>query len=201
MITLESRVKANPDELQSFASVVDSGSISAIAGQVGLTTSAASRTLSCPEHRLDTTLLSCTTRRMELTEEDRCFLDRARQILQQVRALEEHLAPRRWNPTEHLRVNTVSSFMLHTVMPHIDKFRRLYPNIQLKFSTSDLIIGLLEQCTNVAVHVGTLNNSTLHAQPLGASRLHILVGSEYLARHGTPMSIEELRGHTLLGFT
>ncbi|MBE1084725.1 LysR family transcriptional regulator, partial [Escherichia coli] len=36
-------MKANSDELQSFVSVVDSGSISAAAEQMGLTASAVSR--------------------------------------------------------------------------------------------------------------------------------------------------------------
>ena len=91
-------MKANSDELQSFVSVVDSGSISAAAEQMGLTASAVSRTLSRLEHKLGTTLLNRTTRRMELTEEGRYFLDQARQILQQMEALEERLALRRQSP-------------------------------------------------------------------------------------------------------
>ncbi len=91
-------MKANSDELQSFVSVVDSGSISAAAEQMGLTASAVSRTLSRLEHKLGTTLLNRTTRRMELTEEGRYFLDQARQILQQMEALEERLALRRQKP-------------------------------------------------------------------------------------------------------
>lgn len=194
-------MKANSDELQSFVSVVDSGSISAAAEQMGLTASAVSRTLSRLEHKLGTTLLNRTTRRMELTEEGRYFLDQARQILQQMEALEERLALRRQSPAGRLRINAASPFMLHAVVPHIGEFRRLYPNIQLELNTNDLIIDLLEQRTDVAIRIGALSDSTLHARPLGASRLHILASPEYLARHGTPASIEGLRGHTLLGFT
>ena len=194
-------MKANSDELQSFVSVVDSGSISAAAEQMGLTASAVSRTLSRLEHKLGTTLLNRTTRRMELTEEGRYFLDQARQILQQMEALEERLALRRQSPAGRLRINAASPFMLHAVVPHIGEFRRLYPDIQLELNTNDLIIDLLEQRTDVAIRIGALSDSTLHARPLGASRLHILASPEYLARHGTPASIEGLRGHTLLGFT
>lgn len=194
-------MKANSDELQSFVSVVDSGSISAAAEQMGLTASAVSRTLSRLEHKLGTTLLNRTTRRMELTEEGRYFLDQARQILQQMEALEERLALRRQSPAGRLRINAASPFMLHAVVPHIGEFRRLYPNIQLELNTNDLIIDLLEQRTDVAIRIGALSDSTLHARPLGASRLHILASPEYLARHGMPTSIEGLRGHTLLGFT
>lgn len=187
-------MKANSDELQSFVSVVDSGSISAAAEQMGLTASAVSRTLSRLEHKLGTTLLNRTTRRMELTEEGRYFLDQARQILQQMEALEERLALRRQSPAGRLRINAASPFMLHAVVPHIGEFRRLYPDIQLELNTNDLIIDLLEQRTDVAIRIGALSDSTLHARPLGASRLHILASPEYLARHGTPASIEGCEG-------
>lgn len=193
-------MKANSDELQSFVSVVDSGSISAAAEQMGLTASAVSRTLSRLEHKLGTTLLNRTTRRMELTEEGRYFLDQARQILQQMEALEERLALRRQSPAAPADQRRLA---LHAArgVPHIGEFRRLYPDIQLELNTNDLIIDLLEQRTDVAIRIGALSDSTLHARPLGASRLHILASPEYLARHGTPASIEGLRGHTLLGFT
>ncbi len=154
-------MKANSDELQSFVSVVDSGSISAAAEQMGLTASAVSRTLSRLEHKLGTTLLNRTTRRMELTEEGRYFLDQARQILQQMEALEERLALRRQSPAGRLRINAASPFMLHAVVPHIGEFRRLYPDIQLELNTNDLIIDLLEQRTDVAIRIGALSDSTL----------------------------------------
>ncbi|WP_254057124.1 LysR substrate-binding domain-containing protein, partial [Klebsiella pneumoniae] len=153
------------------------------------------------EHKLGTTLLNRTTRRMELTEEGRYFLDQARQILQQMEALEERLALRRQSPAGRLRINAASPFMLHAVVPHIGEFRRLYPNIQLELNTNDLIIDLLEQRTDVAIRIGARRDSPLHARPRGASRLHILASPEFLARHGMPTSIEGLRGHTLLGFT
>lgn len=87
-------MKARSDELQVFVSVIESGSISAAAEQVGQTPSAISRTLSRLEAKLDTTLINRTTRRMDLTEEGKFFLERARQILAQMEELEERLSSR-----------------------------------------------------------------------------------------------------------
>ena len=61
-------MKITLDELQAFAAVVDSGSITAAAQQLDLTVSATSRTLGRLEEKLKTTLLRRTTRRLELTE-------------------------------------------------------------------------------------------------------------------------------------
>jgi len=74
-------VKARSDELQVFVSVIESGSISAAAEKMGQTPSGISRTLSRLEAKLETTLINRTTRRMDLTEEGKFFLTRARLIL------------------------------------------------------------------------------------------------------------------------
>ncbi|MDS5937858.1 LysR family transcriptional regulator, partial [Streptococcus pneumoniae] len=68
-------VKTRSEELQVFVAVIDCGSISAAAEQMGQTPSAVSRTLSRLEGKLGTTLVNRTTRRMDLTEEGRFFLD------------------------------------------------------------------------------------------------------------------------------
>ena len=174
-------MKATSDELQHFVSVVECGSISAAAEQLGLTPSAVSRTLSRLEEKLATTLLNRTTRRMELTEEGRFFFDNAKEILQQMEALEERLALRQQKPAGRLRINAASPFMLHAVVPHIGDFRALYPDIQLELNTNDQIIDLLEHRTDLAIRIGPLSDSTLHARPLGASRLHLVASPEYLA--------------------
>ncbi|WP_460045543.1 LysR substrate-binding domain-containing protein [Pseudomonas sp. S2_H01] len=194
-------MKARSDELQVFVSVIESGSISAAAEQIGQTPSAISRTLSRLEAKLDTTLINRTTRRMDLTEEGKFFLERAKQILGQMEELEERMSHRQQTPSGRLRINAASPFMLHSIVPYVAEFRSLYPDIQLELNSNDLIIDLLEQSTDVAIRIGTLADSTLHARSLGTSPLNILASPDYLKEHGTPRTVEALSGHSLLGFT
>ncbi|WP_300246710.1 LysR family transcriptional regulator [Pseudomonas sp.] len=194
-------MKARSDELQVLVCVIECGSISAAAEQLAQTPSAVSRTLSRLEAKLDTTLINRTTRRMDLTEEGRYFFEQAKLILDQMDELEERLSSRQRNPSGRLRINAASPFMLHAIVPHVAEFRRLYPDIQLELNSNDLIIDLLEQSTDIAIRIGVLADSTLHARSLGCSPLHILASPDYLARHGTPHSVAELAEHTLLGFT
>ncbi|AZC99997.1 LysR family transcriptional regulator [Pseudomonas chlororaphis] len=194
-------MKARSDELQIFVCVIECGSISAAAEQVGQTPSAVSRTLSRLEAKLDTTLINRTTRRMDLTEEGKYFFEQAKLILDQMDELEERLSSRQQTPSGRLRINAASPFMLHAIVPYIAEFRSLYPDIQLELNSNDLIIDLLEQSTDIAIRIGTLADSTLHARSLGCSPLHILASPDYLKRHGTPASVAELSDHTLLGFT
>ncbi|MEZ2292802.1 LysR substrate-binding domain-containing protein [Variovorax sp. RCC_210] len=197
-------MKTTIEELVAFRTVVDAGSITAAADQLAQTVSGISRALSRLEQKLDTTLLRRTTRRLELTEEGAAFLQRTRAILEAIDDAEEHMAARREQPAGRLRVNAASPFMLHAIVPLVPAFRQLYPQISLELDTDDLPIDLLERRTDIAIRIGPLRDSTLHARPLGTHRLRVLASPAYLEAHGKPRKVSELAeraGHVLLGFT
>jgi DNA-binding transcriptional LysR family regulator len=193
-------MKTTLEELQCFVAVVDTGSLTAAAQSLGLTVSAASRTLARLEDKLQTTLLRRTTRRLELTEEGAAFVDHARAILDAVDAAEEQMAARRMRPAGRLRVDAATPFMLHVLVPLIEGFRARYPEVELELNSNEGITDLIEKRTDVALRIGMLKDSTLHARLLGTSRIRVLASPAYLARHGTPASTGELAGHVLLGF-
>lgn len=188
------------DDLKTFVAVVDSGSLSAAAVHLGQTTSGVSRALSRLEDKLQTSLLTRTTRRMELTEEGQLFLDRARHVLAALEEIEESIRIRRQQPAGRLCVDAAAPFMLHCIVPHVAQFRALYPEIRLELTSNDQIADLIEHRTDIAIRIGPLQDSTLHARPLPASALHVLASPAYLARHGTPADPGDLAAHTLLGF-
>ena len=194
-------MKTSLDELQAFTQVVDGGSISAAAERLGQTASGISRALGRLEEKLGVTLLRRTTRRLELTEEGALFLAQARRILAAVEDAEEQMSLRRQAPAGRLRVNAASPFMLHVLVPLVAGFRQRYPLIELELNSNDLIIDLLEQRTDLAIRIGALRDSSLHARPLGRSRIRVLASPAYLAARGTPRTPDELEGHDLLGFT
>lgn len=194
-------MKTTLEELQAFAAVVDGGSITAAADHLGQTVSGISRALARLERKLDTTLLRRTTRRTELTEEGQAFLLRTRAILASIEDAEEHMAARRRQPAGRLRVNAATPFMLHAVVPLVPAFRSAYPQISLELDTDELNIDLLERRTDVAIRIGHLRDSTLHARPLCTSRIRVLASPDYLRVQGRPRTVQDLARHTLLGFT
>ena len=193
-------MKTTLDELLAFRTVVDSGSITAAAEQLGQTVSGISRALGRLEEKLDTTLLNRTTRRLVLTEEGSNFLLRARAILASVDEAEEQMARRRQQPAGRLRVNAAMPYMLHVIVPLAPAFRQQFPQIELELNTNDLVIDLLEQDTDVAIRIGALRDSTLHARPLGHHSLRVLASPAYLKAHGRPTQVGHLAQHSLLGF-
>lgn len=190
----------NSDDLKTFITVIDSGTLSAASVHLGQTTSGVSRALSRLEDKLATSLLTRTTRRMELTEEGHLFLERARAILGAMEEAEETIRIRRQKPAGRLCVDAASPFMLHCVVPHMAEFRALYPDIKLELSSNDQITDLIEHRTDVAIRIGALTDSTLHARALSSSPLYVLASPDYLAQHGTPQKPEDLGAHSLIGF-
>ena len=193
-------MKTTLEELQAFVAVVDTGSLTAAAERLGQTVSGVSRAVSRLETKLASTLLGRTTRRIELTEEGATFLAYARAILASVDEAEEQMAIRRERPAGNLRVNAATPFMLHAIVPLIPAFRRAYPQITLELDTDELNIDLLERRTDVAIRIGPLRDSTLHARPLGTSEVRVLASPAYLAQHGEPKTVGDLANHTLIGF-
>ena len=81
-------------EMETFVRVVEAGSISAAADQLAVTKSVASRRLSGLESRLGAQLLVRTTRRLNLTDAGRAFLQQAKDILAAVDLAEPHIDAR-----------------------------------------------------------------------------------------------------------
>lgn len=194
-------MKTTLDELLTFTVVVDTGSISGAAEHLGQTVSGASRTLRRLEEKLQTTLLHRTTRRLELTEEGHALLERARLILASVEDAEAHMAARRDRPAGRLRVDAATPFMLHAIVPVVAQYRERFPEVELELVSNEGITDLIERRTDVALRIGQLKDSTLHARPMGSSRLRIMASPAYLHARGKPRSFADLSAHRLLGFT
>ncbi|MET0616569.1 MAG: LysR substrate-binding domain-containing protein, partial [Luteibacter sp.] len=189
------------DEIQNFIAVVDTGSLTSAAAQLDQTVSAASRTLGRLEQKLKTTLLRRTTRRLELTDEGEAFLERAREIVAAVESAEEQMATRQSRPAGRLRIDAATPFMLHVVIPLVAGYRERFPDVELELLSSEGYIDLLERRTDVALRIGRLKDSTLHARPIASSQVRCLASPAYLAAHGTPRKPADLARHALLGFT
>ena len=194
-------MKTTLDEMQVFIAIVDSGSITAAADVLGQTVSAASRTMSRLEEKLQTTLMRRTTRRLELTEEGRAYLEQARKIVAAVEESEELMSLRRNQPAGLLRVDAATPFMLHVIAPLAPGYRKRYPQVELELNSNEGNIDLLERRTDLAIRIGRLKDSSLHAVRLGHSRIRVLASPGYLAAHGTPRRVADLAAHTLLGFS
>ena len=100
-----------------------------------------------------------------------------------------------------LRVDAATPVMLHFLMPLVKPFRERYPEMTLSLVSSETFINLIERKVDVAIRAGTLTDSSLRARPLFNSYRKIIASPDYLARHGTPKNVADLKDHLCLGFT
>lgn len=82
-------MRTRSDDLEILVNVVDSGSFSLAAETMGVQVAKVSRAVSRVEKQLGITILNRTTRRLELTEEGRRFVDSVRSGLQYLQQAEE----------------------------------------------------------------------------------------------------------------
>lgn len=189
------------DELTVFLAVVDSGSLTAAAEHLGQPVSSISRLLARLEDKLQTTLLRRTTRRMDLTDEGHDFVRDARNVLDAVRIAEDRQMERRGQLSGPLRVDAVTPFMLHVLVPLMPGYRALHPQVELSLGSNEGFIDLLERRVDLAIRIGELKDSTLYSRLLGRTRLRLLASPDYLARRGVPHDAASLAQHELLGFS
>jgi len=188
------------EDLEILLTVIDSGSFSAAARILDIQIAKVSRAVSRLEKDLNSTLLNRTTRKLELTEEGRIFTEQVRQGLHQLAEAEENIRTQAGIPLGKLRVDAATPFILHQLVPLIAGFRDLYPKIELELVSNENIIDLIERKTDLAIRIGALQDSNLHARFLGRSPLHIVASPSYLATQGMPETLDALAQHQIIGF-
>ncbi|WP_318372550.1 DNA-binding transcriptional regulator YafC [Enterobacter sp.] len=194
-------MKATSEELAIFVAVVESGSFSRAAEQLGQANSAVSRAVKKLEMKLGVSLLNRTTRQLSLTEEGERYFRRVQVILQEMAAAENEIIETRLAPRGLLRIDAATPVVLHYLMPLIRPFRERYPEMTLSLVSSETFINLIERKVDVAIRVGQLTDSSLRARPLFSSYRRIIASPEYLSLQGKPTTVEDLAQHTCLGFT
>ena len=91
-------------DLRTFVSVVERGSFTSAADDVGLTPSAVSKSVARLEDRLGVRMFHRTTRKLSLTPEGNQFYIRAKDIVSAIKEAEEEISTSRL-PKGVLRIN------------------------------------------------------------------------------------------------
>ena len=193
-------MKTTSEELTVFVQVVENGSFSRAAKQLSMANSAVSRVVKRLEEKLGVNLINRTTRQLRLTEEGSQYFRRVQKILQEMAAAEAEMLAVHEVPQGILRVDSAMPIVLHLLVPLAAKFNERYPHIQLSLVSSEGYINLIERKVDIALRAGELDDSGLRARHLFDSHFRVVASPEYLSKHGTPQSTEDLANHQCLGF-
>jgi len=195
------KLKTRSDDLELLLAVTEFGGFSAAAQALNVQVARISRAVAKIEQDLGANLLTRTTRRVALTQEGKLFVDTVRAALEQIEIAEADIITRGKLPEGLLRVDAASPFIFHQIIPHIHAFKAAYPNIDIELSSNEEFVDLIEKRTDVAIRIGKLEDSSLHASALGRSPLFIVASADYLAKSPVLKSPQDLQSHQLIGFS
>jgi DNA-binding transcriptional LysR family regulator len=187
--------------MTSFARIIEKGSLTAAAADIGTSLPSVVRMLASLERELGATLLHRTTRRIRLTDEGRQYYEHCRIILGQLREAEATLASRRLAPHGKLTVTASVMFGRRYVASIMNDFARRYPQLSVELLFVDRVVNLIEEGIDVALRIGPLQDSSLVAIPVGQVRRVVCASPKYLRAHGVPRLPEEIRAHRCVRFT
>lgn len=181
--------------MQTFVSVVDAGSFSGAARQLGLGQPAVSKAVAQLEARLGVALLLRSTRTLLPTEAGRRYYEHARRALDAADAAEQAARGAFAALTGQLRVCAAVTFARLHLVPALQPFLDRHPGLELDLILDDRIVDLLEEGLDVALRMGALDDSALVARRLAQSPRRVLGTPAYFARAGRPQTPDELAAH------
>jgi DNA-binding transcriptional LysR family regulator len=182
-------------DLRVFVRVMERGSFSAAAKDLGLTPSAVSKLVSRLEDRLGVRLLERTTRRLALTPEGEAFLARARRIVADIEEAEAEVASVRAAPRGRLRINSGTAFGLHQLAPALADFLARYPEVDIELSITDRLVDLIEEQADIAVRSGHIPRGPFTQRRIADLERVICAAPAYLRQRGTPRTAADLKDH------
>ena len=185
-------------EMSVFSKVVASGSLSAAARDLGVSTAVVSRRLASLEARLGVRLVNRTTRQLALTDEGASYLDACTRILGEVEDADAAAAARRIEPQGVLKVALPASFGHKHIAPLIPPFAERFPKIHLALSLSDRTVNMIEEGYDLAIRIGELEDSSLAARKLAPNRRVVCASPGYLKTHEAPRKPDDLQRHNCL---
>jgi DNA-binding transcriptional LysR family regulator len=188
------------EEMQNFVRVVEAGSISRAAEQLGMAKSGVSRRLAELEKRLGVRLLTRTTRRSSLTEAGRTYYAGAVRLLSDVAELDTLVADSEASLEGRLRLAAPLSFGLAHLTPAIEAFARVHPGVLIDIDFSDRQIDLVAGGVDLAIRIAELRDSSLKARGICPIRMMLCASPDYLDRQGLPLNPGDLGRHRVLHY-
>lgn len=187
--------------IRTFIEIAERGSLTAAASALDTSLPTVVRRLAELEATLGVRLFNRTTRRIHLTDEGQRYLAICKNAIGQLEDAEEALFDAKAKPSGKLVITAPVLFGRLHVAPLVMQFMRDHPGVHAEMLLLDRNIDLIEEGVDMAVRIGHLTDSTLHAVPAGALRRVVCASPEYLKTHGTPRHPSELANHPGIRFT
>jgi DNA-binding transcriptional LysR family regulator len=184
-----------------FIRVVDLGSFSKAAADMGMGQPSATKLVVQLEKQLGSRLLHRSTRGVTPTEIGALYYAKCKLIAHHVEEAETVAALLQSQVQGGLRITTSVAFGRRVLVPMVMRFMQLHPKLQIELNFEDRYVNLVEQGIDVAIRMGPLADSTLGARYLGTNPWVVVASPEYLEKRGAPADPAGLAAHDALVYS
>ena len=188
------------DKLRVFHAVAEAGSFTHAGELLNLSQSAVSRQISALEESLKVPLFHRHARGLILTEQGEVLHRTARDIFAKLSMTEAMLTESKERPKGPLKVTTTFAFGSTWLVPRMQEFLSLFPDVQLTFLIDDHELDLAMREADVAIRMQPPRQPDLVQRHLLSIRFHIYASADYLARNGVPETTDDLQKHMLIAY-
>ena len=178
-----------------FSKVVEAGSFTKAASALNVPPSSLSRRVADLEKSLGATLLKRSTRIVKLTEVGQIYYNDIQQILSQLEQSNETVRSYQTTPMGRLSISSMVGFGEKILLPLLDEFSALYPEIVLDISLSDELSTLGRDDVDIAIRGGYAPNERVLAIKLMDNGFIPVAAPSYLEKYGVPSNVMELKEH------
>ena len=184
--------------LDLFVRIVETGSFSKAAKDLGIAQSTATKAVAAIEQRLGARLLHRSTRGITPTEVGALYFEKCKSIAHEIDIAENLATLVQSGISGHVRISTSLAFGRRVVVPLMIKYMRDNPGVTVDLGFDDRYVNMVEQGADLAIRMGRLADSMLGSRHLGTNPWLLAASPDYLKHHPAPMIPPDLLQHACL---
>ena len=185
---------------RSFLGVLREGSLSAAARALGLTQPTLGRHIDALEESLGAKLFTRSQHGLTPTPAARELAVHAEAMEAAAEAFRRAASGEAAETGGTVRLTASNIIGAEVLPPILTAFRNDHPNIAIELALSNRNQDLSRREADIAIRMLRPTQKSLVVKRVGAVQIHLFAHREYLARNGTPRSIDDLVRHTMIGF-
>ncbi|OMH38927.1 LysR family transcriptional regulator [Motiliproteus sp. MSK22-1] len=185
-------------DLRLFKRIVELGSMTAAAHELGLSTATISNRLAALEQSMSTQLINRTTRKQKITSSGSRLFELANRVLAEVDDFADEVSCTERGVSGSLRVSAPLDLGHTHIAPAVECFLNENPSLRISLWLTDDVVDLTEKGVDIAIRYGRLQDSSLRLRRIATNRRIPVASPDYLARMGEPRTPWELESHNCM---
>ncbi|AOK07943.1 LysR family transcriptional regulator [Burkholderia sp. AU19243] len=188
------------ERYRTFLAVLTEGSLSGAARALGITQPTAGRHVAALEAAFGQTLFTRSPSGLLPTEAALALRGHAEALRSAAAAFERAAASHGAGVRGTVRISASDVIAVEVLPPILAQLRRDHPGVVIELVATDRVQDVLNREADIAVRMASPAQEALIARRVGAIDVGLHARDDYLARTGTPATLDELAHHALIGF-